>query len=81
MTITKRKKAGSTNKAAMDKTTNQSINPTKPVTSLREPSSEERWQVIAVAAYHKAQRRGFAPGGELRDWIEAEREIDRLLLE
>jgi hypothetical protein len=65
----------------MSKTTNQSISPTKPGTSERQPSPEERWQVIAVAAYHKAQRRGFAPGGELRDWIEAEREIDRLLLE
>ena len=81
MSITKRKKAGRTNKAAMSKTTSQSINPTKPVTSQRETSREERRQVIAVAAYHKAERRGFAPGGELRDWIEAEREIDRLLLE
>ena len=81
MTITKRKKAGHTNKAAMSKTTNQSISLTKPVTSQRETSREERRQVIAVAAYHKAERRGFAPGDDLRDWIEAEREIDRLLLE
>ena len=40
---------------------------------------EERWRLIAVAAYHKAERRGFAPGGELQDWTEAEKEIDELL--
>jgi hypothetical protein len=40
---------------------------------------EERWRMIAVAAYHKAEKRGFAPGNELRDWAEAEKEIDKLI--
>jgi len=35
-----------------------------------------RHEHIAVRAYHKAQRRGFAPGGELGDWLAAEQEID-----
>jgi hypothetical protein len=35
--------------------------------------------MIAIAAYHKAENRGFAPGGELQDWAEAEQEIDELL--
>ncbi|MEW5882587.1 MAG: DUF2934 domain-containing protein [Pseudomonadota bacterium] len=35
--------------------------------------------MIAQAAYYRAQRRGFAPGGELQDWLEAEAEIDRSL--
>ena len=43
-------------------------------------TSEERWKMIAVAAYHKAENRGFAPGGELQDWAEAEKEIDELLM-
>jgi hypothetical protein len=30
---------------------------------------------IATAAYYRAQRRGFSPGRELDDWLEAEREI------
>ena len=30
---------------------------------------------IARQAYFKAQRRGFAPGGETDDWLEAEREL------
>lgn len=44
-----------------------------------EITSEERWRMIAVAAYHKAEKRGFAPGGETDDWLEAEREVDALL--
>lgn len=30
---------------------------------------------IAEAAYFKAERRGFAPGHELSDWLEAERDM------
>ena len=37
---------------------------------------EIRHEHIAVRAYYKAQRRGFAPGGELGDWLAAEQEID-----
>jgi len=77
MTTTTRKKVGRTNKAAA--TTKKSTKPTKPDTSLIESSPEERLKVIAVAAYHKAEKRGFAPGDELQDWVEAEMEIDTLL--
>ena len=42
-------------------------------------SAEERRRLIAEAAYFKAERRGFAEGGELDDWVEAEAEIDALL--
>lgn len=31
---------------------------------------------IAIAAYYKAERRDFAPGREVEDWLEAEREFD-----
>lgn len=30
---------------------------------------------VATAAYYRAEKRGFSPGGELDDWLEAEREI------
>lgn len=33
--------------------------------------------MIAEAAYYKAERRGFRPGNELYDWLEAEREVMR----
>jgi len=32
-------------------------------------------RMIAEAAYYKAEKRGFKPGYELSDWLEAEREI------
>jgi DUF2934 family protein len=35
--------------------------------------------MIAVAAYHKAEQRGFTPEGSLTDWLAAEQEIDALL--
>jgi hypothetical protein len=40
---------------------------------------EERKRMVAEAAYYRAERRGFATGGELEDWIQAESEIDRLI--
>lgn len=35
--------------------------------------------MIAEAAYYKAEKRAFAPGNELRDWLEAKREIIRMV--
>lgn len=32
-------------------------------------------QKIAEAAYFRAEKRGFAPGYEIEDWLEAEKEI------
>jgi Protein of unknown function (DUF2934) len=40
------------------------------------PSMGDRHRAIAVAAYFRAERRGFAAGGELADWLAAERELD-----
>ncbi len=42
-------------------------------------ANEERWRLIAEAAYYRAQARGFAPGQEIEDWLRAEAEIDRML--
>lgn len=39
----------------------------------------DRDRMVAEAAYYRAERRGFSPGAELEDWLEAEAEIDRLL--
>lgn len=41
--------------------------------------SEERHRMIALAAYFRAERRGFNPGRELDDWFEAEAKIDATL--
>jgi len=40
---------------------------------------EERYRMIAEAAYFRAERRAFTAGGELDDWVEAEADIDRLI--
>ena len=40
---------------------------------------EERHTLIAESAYLRAERRGFAPGHETDDWLEAEAEVDALL--
>lgn len=43
--------------------------------------SQARHQMIARAAYCRAEKRSFAGGAEsqLHDWLEAEAEIDRML--
>jgi len=38
-------------------------------------SDEELHQLIAKAAYRRAEQRAFAPGHELDDWLQAEAEI------
>jgi hypothetical protein len=43
-------------------------------------SNEEVYRLIQETAYYKAKARGFAPGHEVQDWIEAEAEV-RLRLE
>lgn len=37
---------------------------------------QQRQQQIARAAYLRAEQRGFETGGELEDWLAAEREVD-----
>ncbi len=38
-----------------------------------------REQLIAEAAYFRAEQRGFHPGSEMADWFEAEADVDRML--
>jgi hypothetical protein len=42
-------------------------------------SPEEVYRLIQESAYFKAKARGFAPGHEVQDWIEAEQEVRRRL--
>ena len=41
----------------------------------RSPSAAEIYALIQEAAYFKAEARGFSPGYEERDWLEAEADI------
>ena len=42
---------------------------------------DARSRLIAECAYLRAERRGFAGGSPAQDWLEAEMEIDQLLLQ
>lgn len=42
-------------------------------------STTERAEMVAVAAYFLAERRGFTPGGAHDDWLRAEQQIDAML--
>ncbi|HJS89425.1 MAG TPA: DUF2934 domain-containing protein [Steroidobacteraceae bacterium] len=54
--------------------------PTAAVTSGAVSLSEStRRAMVEQAAYLRAERRGFAPGGEVEDWLLAEAEVDALL--
>lgn len=52
--------------------------PTKQAQSLT--NRLDRQQLIAIAAYYRAVRRGFDGGYEAQDWLEAEAEIDSVPL-
>ena len=48
-----------------------------PETAVAAPA--QRLAMIAEAAYYRAEQRGFEPGYEVQDWLEAERDIDLAL--
>ncbi|MFA7350880.1 MAG: DUF2934 domain-containing protein [Methylotenera sp.] len=45
------------------------------VESTPESNNEDNLTRIAVTAYYKAEARGYEPGHELQDWLEAEAEF------
>ncbi|MDO8340875.1 MAG: DUF2934 domain-containing protein [Candidatus Woesebacteria bacterium] len=45
--------------------------------SGNEAIPREQW--IAEAAYFRAEQRGFAPGNDLSDWLDAEADVERML--
>ena len=40
-----------------------------------EIEGEDKLSCIAVLAYYKAEARGYVPGYEMQDWLDAEAEI------
>ncbi len=53
-----------------------SARPSGDGTSGKDLSPEERYRLIAEAAYRRAEERGFVGGDPVADWLEAEREVD-----
>ena len=73
------KKPASKKVTARRATPTKAAETSKTTTSPVNISSEERWRMIAVAAYHRAEKRGFDPGHEIEDWLQAEKEISAVL--
>lgn len=57
--------------------------PAKQVRAAAKPDSSNyecpREQMIAEAAYFRAEQRGFAPGNEMSDWLQAEVDVESIL--
>ena len=50
----------------------------EPVPQTEESKARHQW--ISVAAYYKAEDRGFTPGLELDDWLAAEKDYAEMLI-
>jgi hypothetical protein len=48
---------------------------TKPALGPAAAGGSERAELVRMAAYFRAERRGFAPGYEIEDWLAAEAEV------
>ena len=57
--------------------TQDKIEQIKSTAQLQIDSSSKIESRIQVAAYFKAQLRGFTPGHELDDWLAAEKEVNQ----
>ncbi|MGA7964672.1 MAG: DUF2934 domain-containing protein [Gammaproteobacteria bacterium] len=75
-TAAKRQKSSGLPAVAANKAIAKTKTARKTVPSV---GAQTRHEMIAQAAYFRAERRGFVGGGEVEDWLEAEREIERTL--
>jgi hypothetical protein len=78
-----KRKTGSGGKAAPSAPTRQnsaSRNSASPTAVPLTGQIQVRHASIAEAAYFRAERRGFAPGHELEDWLAAEDEVEGRLI-
>ena len=47
---------------------------------MRNQPAEQQQKMIAVAAYYRAEHRGFLEGDPVADWLEVEAEIEQMFL-
>ena len=65
-------------KKSRDASTAEKLNTPSPGDASQiDASGKDRLEIISAAAYYKAQARGFIPGQELQDWLEAEAEVEK----
>jgi hypothetical protein len=46
---------------------------------IKQIDPEQRRHLITQGAYFRAEKRNFAPGFEIQDWLSAEAEVDSML--
>ena len=64
----------------IDKTDSKPVNKSVPAgTAVRTGNGQDREEMIAIAAYYLAERRGFDESDPTQDWLDAEYEIDSLV--
>lgn len=75
--------SGKSQKTAVKKPAAKKASPPKkaaaaPGRAMRPFTAEERWRMIAEAAYLIAEKRGFVGGDPAEDWYAAEAQINTL---
>lgn len=73
MAEAKPKTATSKKTTASKKTPSKTTTPRKPTSKT--VSHTDMQEMIATNAYYRAERRGFAAGDHMQDWLDAEAEI------
>lgn len=48
-------------------------------TGVKPVAKIDRHEMIAIEAYLRAERRSFSGGDPMRDWLEAEKQVDAVL--
>ena len=51
----------------------------KVIAPMATVTAQQRTNYVEVAAFYIAERRSFAPGNPMDDWLAAEAEVDRLI--
>jgi Protein of unknown function (DUF2934) len=76
----KGRRAPQAQKAARKKTSRSAkAKPAAPVVTRSHFSDDEWYEMVATAAYYRAQARGFEGGTPELDWYEAEEELEEQL--
>jgi len=74
-----RKRASASSSPGTAKPRKTATSTAKAATVRSEVSEDVRRGMIAEAAYHRAEKRGFSPDGQVDDWTAAEKEVDDFL--
>ena len=72
-------KAPAARRAAVPKAPAATKAPAVPKVPAASAAPVDRDEMVRVAAYFRALRRGFAPGYEVADWLEAQAEVDEIM--